>query len=136
MLFSAAELPEKPLKKSDKNKLQMPASLIDTEFERINSGLYAYIYDNKKALIWHSNSAALQTAPTYDTVSPTFKTDQMAETTIALNGDNSFIAHYDVIWEDAKNREHPFRFVVVHNSDDFLEQKSTYRHQLWQWRTG
>ncbi|MES2672717.1 MAG: ATP-binding protein [Pseudomonadota bacterium] len=133
LLFSAAELPEKPLKKSDKNKLQMPASLIDTEFERINSGLYAYIYDNKKQLIWHSNSAALQTPPTYDKVSRTFKTDQMAETTIVLNGDNSFIAHYDVIWEDAKKREHPFRFVVVHNSEDFLDQKTAYRQQLWQW---
>lgn len=133
LLFSAAELPVKPLKKRDKNKLQMPPSLIDTEFERINSGLYAYIYDNKKQLIWHSNSAALQTPPTYDKVSRTFKTDQMAETTIVLNGDNSFIAHYDVIWEDAKKREHPFRFVVVHNSEDFLDQKTAYRHQLWQW---
>ncbi len=133
LLFSAAELPEKPLKKSNKNKLQMPASLIDTEFERINSGLYAYIYDNKKELIWRSNSASLQTPPTYDNVSPAFKTDQMGETTIVLNGDNSFIAHYDVIWEDSKHREHPFRFVVVHNSEDFLDQKTAYRHQLWQW---
>ncbi len=133
LLFSAAELPDKPLKKSDKNKLQMPAALIDTEFERINSGLYAYIYDDKKELIWNSNSAALQIAPTYDKVSPTFKTDQMAETTIELNGDNSFIAHFDVIWEDAKNREHPFRFVVVHNSEDFLDQKIAYRNQLWKW---
>ncbi|MES2824128.1 MAG: HAMP domain-containing protein, partial [Pseudomonadota bacterium] len=133
LLFSAAELPVKPLKKSDKNKLQMPASLIDTELERINSGLYAYIYDNKKELIWHSNSAALQTPPAYDKVSRTFKTDQMAETTIVLNGDNSFIAHYDVIWEDSRKREHPFRFVVVHNSEDFLDQKTAYRQQLWRW---
>lgn len=133
LLFSAAELPVKPLKKSDRNKLQMPASLIDTELERINSGLYAYIYDNKKELIWHSNSAALQTPPAYDKVSRTFKTGQMAETTIVLNGDNSFIAHYDVIWEDSRKREHPFRFVVVHNSEDFLDQKTAYRQQLWRW---
>jgi two-component system sensor histidine kinase PhoQ len=39
LLFSAAELPEKPLKKIDRNKLQMPPALIDTEFERIDSCL-------------------------------------------------------------------------------------------------
>lgn len=133
LLFSAAELPQKPLKKSDKNKLQMPATLIDTEFERIDSGLYAYIYNDKKELIWHSNSAALQTAPSYDKVSPKFKNGPMAETNIVLHDDNSFVAHYDVIWEDSKSREFPFRFVVVHNSDEFLDQKTAYRRQLWQW---
>lgn len=133
LLFSAAELPEKPLKKSDRNKLQMPPALIDTEFERIDSGLYAYIYNNKKELIWHSNSAALQTPPNYDKVSPTFKTGEMAETNIALNSDNLFIAHYDVIWEDTKRNEHPFRFVVVHNSEDFFDQTRAYRNQLRQW---
>lgn len=133
LLFSAAELPQKPLKKSDKNKLQMPATLIDTEFERIDSGLYAYIYNDKKELIWHSNSAALQKAPEYNKVSPKFKTGPMAETNIVLNDDNSFVAHFDSIWEDSKSKEYPFRFVVVHNSDDFLDQKTAYRRQLWQW---
>lgn len=133
LLFSAAELPQKPLRKSDKNKLQMPPTLIDTEFERIDSGLYAYIYNDKKELIWHSNSASLQTAPAYDKVSPKFKTSPMAETNVQLSDDNSFIAHFDVIWEDSKSKEYPFRFVVVHDSDDFLDQKISYRRQLWQW---
>jgi two-component system, OmpR family, sensor histidine kinase PhoQ len=133
LLFSQAELPVKPLKKSDKNKLQMPAELIDTEFERIDSGLYAYIYNNKKEVIWHSNSAALQTPPEYDAVSPVFNTDEKSETIITLRSDNFFIAHYDVIWEDAKKNGYPFRFVVVHNSEDFLEQKSAYRNKLLQW---
>jgi two-component system, OmpR family, sensor histidine kinase PhoQ len=133
LLFSQAELPAKPLKKSDKNKLQMPAELIDTEFERIDSGLYAYIYNNKKEVIWHSNSAALQTPPDYDTVSPVFNTDEKSETIITLHSDNFFIAHYDVIWEDTKKNGYPFRFVVVHNSEDFLDQKSAYRNKLLQW---
>lgn len=133
LLFSAAELNEKPLKKNDKNKLQMPPTLIDTEFERMDSGLYAYIYNDKKELVWRSNSAELQYAPAYDNVSPTFKADDAAETIISLNGENSFIAHYDTIWEDSKKREFSFRFVVVHDSEDFLVQKRTYRKQLWQW---
>lgn len=133
LLFSAAELPQKPLRKSDKNKLQMPPTLIDAEFERIDSGLYAYIYNDKKELIWNSNSAALQTAPAYDKVSPKFKTGPMAETNIQLADDDSFIAHFDVIWEDSKGKEYPFRFVVVHDSNDFLDQKTSYRRQLWQW---
>lgn len=141
LLFSAAELPEKPLKKSDRNKLQMPASLIDTEFERIDSGLYAYIYNQKKELIWNSNSASLQTAPSYDHITSAAKdktktngnNEDIAETIVTLTNNNSFIAHYDTIWEDTKKREHPFRFVVVHNSEDFLDQKTAYRNQLWQW---
>jgi two-component system, OmpR family, sensor histidine kinase PhoQ len=133
LLFSQAELPAKPIKKSDKNKLQMPAELIDTEFERIDSGLYAYIYNDKKEVIWNSNSAALQTPPNYDQVSPQFKADEKSETIITLSGDKSFIAHYDVIWEDTKKNGYPFRFVVVHNSEDFLEQKSAYRNKLLQW---
>ncbi|HWV13967.1 MAG TPA: ATP-binding protein [Cellvibrio sp.] len=133
LLFSAAELPQRAPKKNEKIKLQMPPTLIDTEFERIDSGLYAYIYNDKKELIWNSNSASLQTPPDYDKISPRFKTGQMAETNIELNDSNSFVAHFDVIWEDSKSREYPFRFVVVHNSDDFLAQKIAYRSQLWRW---
>ena len=133
LLFSAAELNERPLKKADKNKLQMPPALIDSEFERINSGLYAYIFDEKKELIWSSNSAALQTPPNYDSVAAKFKVGEISDTNIVLNGERSFVAHYDVLWEDSKKKEHPFRFVVVHDSEDFVEQKRHYRNQLLQW---
>lgn len=133
LLFSAAELPAKPLRRNDKNKLVMPGELIDTEFERINSGLYAYMYNDKKELIWQSKSSELQTAPSYDKISPKFKASQAVETVFEFDNENYFIGYSDIFWEVAKNREVPFRFVVVHDSEDFIAQKRAYHQQLLQW---
>lgn len=132
LLFSAADLPIKPLKKNDKAKLVMPLELKDKDFERINSGLYAYIFNDKKELIWQSNSTSLQTPPSYDQISPGLNANQSGETLFEFDNDNYFIAYSDIFWEVSKNRDVPFRFVVVHDSEDFIAEKLAYRHQLWQ----
>lgn len=133
LLFSAADLPTKQLKKTDKNRLLMPKELKDKDFERINSGLYGYIFNDKKELIWRSNSTSLQTAPSYNRIAPKLHAGQSAEVLFDLDNDNYFIAYSDIFWEVSKNREVPFRFVVVHDSEDFIAEKNAYRHQLWQW---
>ncbi|RYY03713.1 MAG: sensor histidine kinase [Gammaproteobacteria bacterium] len=133
LLLSAADLPTKPLRKNDQPRLSMPKELKDKDFERINSGLYAYIYDDKKQLIWQSNSTSLQTPPTYDQISPTLQDKQPAEIIFEFENENYFIAYSDIFWVVAKNREVPFRFVAVHDSEDFIDEKNAYRNQLWQW---
>lgn len=133
LLYSAADLPTKPLRKSDKPRLVMPKELRDKDFERINSGLYGYLYNDKKELTWQSNSTSLQTPPTYDQISPTLNADQSAEIIFDFENENYFIAYSDIFWEVAKNREVPFRFVAVHDSEDFIAEKNAYRNQLWQW---
>jgi len=131
VLLSAADLPIKPLKKSEKARLIMPAELKDKDFERINSGLYAYIFNDKKELIWQSNSTSLQTPPSYDQISPILKTKQTEDIIFDLDNENYFIAYSDIFWEVSKNREVPFRFVVVHDSEDFNAESTAYRTQLW-----
>lgn len=133
LLYSAADLPTKPLRKNEKPRLVMPKELRDKDFERINSGLYAYLFNDKKELIWQSNSTSLQTPPTYDQISPKLNADQSAEIIFEFENENYFIAYSDIFWEVAKNREVPFRFVAVHDSEDFIAERNAYRNQLWQW---
>ena len=133
LLFSAADLPTKPLRKNEQPRLIMPKELKDKDFERINSGLYAYLFNDKKQLVWQSNSTSLQTPPTYDQISPTLQDKQPAEIIFDFDNENYFIAYSDIFWVVAKNREVPFRFVAVHDSEDFIAEKNAYRNQLWQW---
>ncbi len=133
LLYSAADLPIKPLKKNEKPRLVMPKELRDKDFERINSGFYAYLFNEQKELIWQSNSTSLQTPPTYDQISPKLNADQSAEIIFEFENENYFIAYSDIFWEVAKNREVPFRFVAVHDSEDFIAEKNAYRNKLWQW---
>jgi len=133
LLYSAADLPIKSLKRNEKPRLVMPKELRDKDFERINSGLYGYLFNEQKELIWQSNSTSLQTPPTYDQISPELNADHSAEIIFEFDNDNYFIAYSDIFWEVAKNREVPFRFVAVHDSEDFIAEKDAYRNQLWQW---
>jgi two-component system, OmpR family, sensor histidine kinase PhoQ len=133
LLYSAADLPLKALKKNEQPRLEIPKELKDKDFERINSGLYAYIFNDKKQLVWQSNSTSLQTPPTYDQISPILNADKSAEIIFEFENDNYFIAYSDIYWVVAKNREVPFRFVAVHDSEDFVAEKNAYRNQLWQW---
>ncbi len=132
LLFSAASLPVKPLKKNEQPRLLLPRELKDKDFERINSGLYGYLFNDQKQLVWKSNSTSVQTSPAYDTISPV-RNKESAEILFEMDNEDYFIAYTDIYWEVAKNREVPFRFVVVHDSEDFIAEKTAYRNQLWQW---
>lgn len=131
LLFSVAELPE--AKNPKRNSLRMPLTLIEADFERPNSGLYAYIFNDQQELVWHSNSAALKDAPSYASVSHTNQPGKMVMDQLVLEGKSYFVAHYDVLWEDAKGNSHPFRFVVVHSGAEYRAELKAYRNELWRW---
>lgn len=131
LLFSVAELPEATNPK--RNSLRMPITLIEADFERPNSGLYAYIYNDKHELVWHSNSAALTDAPSYASVSLRNRPGKMVIDQLTLDDEAYFVGHYDVLWEDAKGKPHPFRFVVVHSGSDYRTALKAYRKELWRW---
>lgn len=130
LLFSVAELPNKRTKKVN---LEMPTVLMEPDFERLNSGLYAYIFNEEKELIWRSNSAALMDAPTNDSFAKQSTVGQLIVQEMGMGNELLFSAHYDVIWEDARGRGHPFRFAVIHASDAFYAELKAYRKQLWRW---
>lgn len=131
LLFSVAELPE--ARNAKRNSLRMPLTLIEADFERPNSGLYAYIYNDQQELVWKSNSATLKNAPGYTSVSHDSQPGKMVIGELKLNGKGSFVAHYDVLWEDAKGETHPFRFVVVHSGIEYRAELKAYRNELWRW---
>ena len=130
LLFSVAELPNIRTRKVN---LEMPTVLMEPDFERLNSGLYAYIYNEEKELIWRSNSAALMDAPTNDRFAEQSTVGQLIVQEETHDESLRFSAHYDVIWEDARGKGHPFRFAVTHDGDAFLAELKAYRNQLWRW---
>lgn len=126
LLFSVAEL-----NGNNSASMQMPNTLLEPEFERLDSGLYAYIYDGDGKLVWHSNSAALKPVPVQQLFS---KQRQPGELIFQhLSGQRQFASHYDVIWEDINGNGHPFRFVVAHTENSFNAELRAYRSSLWQW---
>ncbi|MGM8226502.1 ATP-binding protein [Cellvibrio sp. ARAG 10.3] len=130
LLFSVAELPNIRTRKVN---LEMPTVLMEPDFERLNSGLYAYIYNEGKELIWRSNSAALMEAPSHDSFAEQSTVGQLIVQDKDTKEGLRFSAHYDVIWEDARGKGHPFRFAVTHDGDAFLAELKAYRNQLWRW---
>ena len=130
LLFSVAELPNIRTRKVN---LEMPTVLMEPDFERLNSGLYAYIYNEEKELIWRSNSAALMDAPPNDRFAEQSTVGQLIVQEETHDESLRFSAHYDVIWEDARGKGHPFRFAVTHDGDAFLAELKAYRNQLWRW---
>ncbi len=130
LLFSVAEMPEAS---DGKNGLRMPLTLIEADFEQPNSGLYAYIFNDQKQLVWHSNSAALDRPPSFASLASDNKPGEMVITEKVLHHKRYFIAHYDVLWEDTKGKPHPFRFIVMHSAAEYKSELSAYRNQLWRW---
>ena len=129
LLMTVAE----PVDNADGSLRVLHLTLIDADFEQPNSGLYAYIFNSQKKLIWNSNSAALHTPPDYDTVSIDSKPGQLMIDRVNLREQEFFVAHYDVGWEDANGRPHPFRFLILHSALEYEAELKAYRRQLWRW---
>jgi len=131
LLLSVAEMPN--VENSKYKDLRMPLTLYEADFERQNSGLYAYIFNAKKKVVWSSNSSSLKEMPSYDQVSHSDKPGKMVMDELPLFGRTYFVARYDSIWEDSQNKSHPYRFVVVHSGKSFRSELAAYRGELWRW---
>jgi two-component system, OmpR family, sensor histidine kinase PhoQ len=131
LLHSVAETADANDPKS--KGLRMPLTLIEPDFERQNSGLYAYIFNDEKDIIWSSNSALLKEPPSYDQLSQNNVPGKMIMDQISLYGRNYFVAHYDVLWEVAQSQSQAFRFVVIHSGKTFRSELAAYRGELWRW---
>lgn len=127
LLFSVAELDSE----RQPPTLTMPASLIEAEFERINSGLYGYIFNQSGELVWRSTSAALQALPKITLFSPITEPGKLIFKQHEYK--RLFSAHYDVIWDNGLGQEFPYRFVVAHSADSFNAERRAYRTQLLWW---
>jgi two-component system, OmpR family, sensor histidine kinase PhoQ len=131
LLFSLAELPE--INNPKRSSLRMPLTLIEADFERPDSGLYGYIFNDQKELVWHSNSATLRESPNYSHIAHTAPPGEMVIEQRILERKLYFVAHYDILWEDAAEKTHPFRFVVLHSGAEYKAELKVYRSELWRW---
>jgi len=131
LLFSVAELPEDY--GPERNSIHMPLTLREADYERPDSGLYAYIFNDQKELVWHSNSASLRTPLSYSRVEHQDQPGQMVISTLIIERKLYFVAHYDILWEDLKGKSHPFRFAVLHSGAEYKAELKVYRRELWRW---
>ncbi|ACE86203.1 ATP-binding protein [Cellvibrio japonicus] len=131
LLFSVAELHES--RNGNKSELRLPLTLREADFEQPNSGLYAYIFNDKRKLEWSSNSAALISPPDYSNLDLTDQPGQMVFSSLLFQKKPFFAAHYDVYWEDNRGRPHPYRFLVMLSASEYEAELSAYRNQLWRW---
>lgn len=113
--------------------MHMPATLMEPDFEPLNSGLYAFIYDGTGTPVWRSNSAQLLNPPPWEALAPQSQPGELALETVTFDGERHWRAHYDVIWETEEGGEYPFRFAVWRNQNTYALELAAYRSQLWRW---
>lgn len=131
LLFSVAEMTlddEQP-----DAQLSMPPVLLEPDFERLNSGLYAFIYDGEGELLWHSKSATALEPPPFERFAPRRTTGELTLRETEVDGQPHVSAHYDVLWEDELEREHPLRFALLYSRSYYAAELAAYRGQLWRW---
>src|SRR5690606_925432 len=130
LLFSLAELVEE---EGQLPRLDMPPSLMEPDFARLNSGLYAYIYNRQGELIWRSNSSLLNPAPQHNDFGQVPQVGQLITRTLDIAGNPQFSAHFDIVWEDSLGQGHPYRFAVTQGRENFSSELRDFRTQLWGW---
>ncbi|WP_232522307.1 ATP-binding protein [Marinimicrobium alkaliphilum] len=128
LLFSVAEMSDN----GDIPSLQMPAALIEPEFERFDSGLYAFVYDENDRLLWQSGSVGLKPDPVAR-LNPTRQPGDLVMQSLNYDGERFFAAQFDIIWEDDDGDTHPFRFVVLRNKAIYMAELAAYRNHLLSW---
>ncbi len=113
----------------DRGMLQMPPDLPEARFSTPQSGLYAHIL-NRQTTVWKS-------ASTLDLQLPTITIDkagvgkfsqQKLEQELTL-----FTLVFDVLWEDAAQREQRYSIQVFEDRSGFERQVQGFRKNLWGW---
>ena len=127
LLFSVATLDEST------GEIRMPATLMEPDFEPLNSGLYAFIYDGSGTPVWRSNSAQLLSPPPWEALSAQPQPGELTLESVTFDDERHWRARYDVIWETEEGDEYPFRFAVWRDQSTYAAELTAYRSQLWRW---
>ena len=122
LLMAAAEVEED-------GQLYMPERLQDPRLDRLNTGLLATISRDRKEL-WRSPSADLAD---FTLSAEAWSSGEQIYYQGRIEGDDYFILHQDVEWENNGNQPLPLRFNALLSQRSFHEQLLSYRTTLWQW---
>ncbi len=131
LLFSLAELKTSPANIYTQ-QLTLPETLLEPDLEQPNSGVLAWVFDDKNKTIWRSNSTSLLAkAPESPLFSIEMQPGELRIVSKTWNKESYFFAHFDVLWQDQNNQDLPFRFALLHSKKSYLEALSTYQTHLW-----
>ncbi|MGZ8136156.1 MAG: ATP-binding protein [Methylococcaceae bacterium] len=118
-LLSVAEL-------SNSGELKMPNSFHEPRLANPGSGLYGFIQDEKKKLIWRSPSAiGLDVIPP-----PTLSAGNSA---FLFDKHGRYVLHYDVIWQNVAGIEREYIFTVAEDARFVSNQVKQLQETLRFW---
>lgn len=120
LLLAAAEL--------HKNRLRLPEELTEPRFSQLNSGLYAFVLDEKGQEIWRSKSSKLfeQFNHAHISIEPGRKKLDK----VTLKQEDYYQYDYDVAWETNSSESLLYRFRVLHSRAESRAELAAYRKQL------
>ncbi|MDH3638264.1 MAG: ATP-binding protein [Gammaproteobacteria bacterium] len=124
-LLAAAEL-------ADGGGLELPDTLPEARFDRVNSGLYAQVVDSGGRVIWRSRSLLGNELPLDPPLAPGVKDFSSWE----MDGNKLFLYRFGVAWEDTDVRLENFVFSVAEDHHEYLSQVSAFRRSLSLWFGG
>lgn len=114
--------------------LMLPESLTEPRFSQPDSGLYAFVYDEKGLEVWRSQSAKLMGELKHAASLP-IQPGEFGFNPLSLGKNYYYSFYYDVSWEGHVGVSRPFRFFVMHRDQSYRKELTAYRSQLW-WLLG
>jgi len=118
-LLSSAEL-------KDNGELSVSPNLNDPRFTNPGSGLYGFIQQSNKKLVWSSPSAIGLDPPPLPEIAP-------GESAFTLEKRNRYAFHYRVIWQNVAGIEREYMFTVVEDGDFVAQQVKRFTVTLRAW---
>ena len=118
-LLSAAKL-------NDSGELTMPPRLHEPRFENPGSGLYGFIQQPQKKLVWRSPSAIgldLIAPPKFSSGNSAFVFDKH----------DRYVLHYDVLWQNVTGMEREYIFTVAEDARFVSSQVEQLQKTLRFW---
>jgi two-component system, OmpR family, sensor histidine kinase PhoQ len=119
-LLSTAEL-------KNSGDLSIPPNLPEPRFVNPGSGLYAFIQQPNKNLVWRSPSSIGLDVPT-----PPEKLGA-GNTYFLTDNPRRYFLHYDILWKNLSGIEKEYIFTVAEDSEFVSQQLERFRKTLWFW---
>lgn len=119
-LLSTAEL-------KNTGELALPANLPEPRFINPGSGLYAFIQQTNRKLVWRSPSAIGLDVPV-----PPEKLG-IGNTYFLAGNPRRYLLHYGISWKNPSGIEKEYIFTVAEDSDFVSQQVDRFRKALWFW---
>ncbi len=111
---------------NNSGQLKMPASLPEPRFTHPGSGLYAFIQQPKKGLVWRSPSAI-----GLDMLEPPKL--KAGKSAFLLENHKRYALHYDVVWKNIAGIQREYVFTVAEDAQFVTDQVQRFRTTLRYW---